>query len=62
MKMDGYTEPKLVPKLSLQVSVREFHNNLVSATKEGALKESRDEDDNILISASTLRSLLPPKF
>ena len=33
VKIDGYTEPKLVPKLLLQVSVRELHKNLVSATK-----------------------------
>ena len=55
MKIDGYTELQLVPKLLLQVSVREFHNNLVSATKYGGLKEARDKYDNILISYSTLR-------
>ena len=30
-KMYGYTEPQLFPKLLLHVSVRELHNNLVSA-------------------------------
>ena len=60
--MDGYTEPQLVPKQLWQVSVREVHNNLVSATKDGGLKEPRDEDDNIIISDYTLRSLLPPQF
>ena len=30
--------------LLLQVSARELHNNLVSATKYGGLKEARDED------------------
>ena len=30
LKMDGHTEPQLVPKLLLQVSVRELYNNLVS--------------------------------
>ena len=29
VKIDGYTEPQLVPKLLLHVSVRELHNNLV---------------------------------
>ena len=29
---------------------------------DGGLKEARDEDDNIIISDSTLRSLLPPQF
>ena len=42
VKIDGYTEPQLVPKLLLQVSVREIHNNIVSATKDGGLKEARD--------------------
>ena len=44
------------------MSVRELHNNLVSATKDGGLKEAIDEDDNILISDYTLRSLLPPQL
>ena len=62
VKIYCYTEPQLVPKFSLQVSVRELHNNRVSATKYGGLKIVRDEDDNIIISDSTLRSLLPPQF
>ena len=62
VKIDGYTEPQLVPKHLLQVSVRELHNNLVSTTKDGELKESRDGDDNIIISDSTLRSLLPTQL
>ena len=62
VKIDGYTEPQLVPKLLLQVSVRELHNNLISAIKYGGPKEARDEDDNIIISDSTLCSLLPPQF
>ena len=35
VKIDGYTEPQLVPKLLFQVSIRELHKNLVSATKDG---------------------------
>ena len=62
VKIDGHTEPKLVPKLLLQVSVRELHKHLVSDTIDGGLKEARDEDDNIIISDSTLYSLLPPQF
>ena len=30
VKMNGYTEPQFVPKLSLQVSIRELYNNLLS--------------------------------
>ena len=33
VKIDGYTEPQLVTKLLFQVSVRELHNNIGSATK-----------------------------
>ena len=62
MKIDGYTEPQIVPKFLLQVSVRELHNNLGSATIYDVLKEAIDEDDNIIISYSTLRSLLPSQF
>ena len=62
VKIDGYTELQLVQKLLLQVSVRELRNNLVSAKKDGGLKEAIYEDDNIIISDSTLRSLFPPQF
>ena len=56
------TEPQLVPKLLLQVSVRELHNSLVSDPNDGGLKDDRDEDGKIIISDSTLRSLLPPQL
>ena len=55
VKIYGYTEPQPVPKLSLQVSVRELHNNLVSNTIDGGIKEVIEENDNIIISDSTLR-------
>ena len=56
--LDDQTEPQLVPKLLLQVSVREPHNSLVSDPNDGGIKYARDEDGNIVISYSTLRSLL----
>ena len=56
------TEPQLVPKLLLQVSVIELHNSLVSDPNDGVLKYSRDEDGKIIISDSTFRSLLPPQL
>ena len=62
VKIDGPTEPQLVPKLLLQVSVRKPHNNIVSNTDNGGLKEAIDEENNIIISDSTLHSLLPPQF
>ena len=59
---DYQTEPQLFPKHLLQVSVREPHNRIVSDTNDGALKDTRYEDNNIIIYDSTLRSLLPPQF
>ena len=55
---DDQTQPQLVPKLLLQVSVREPHNSLVRNPNDGGLKDARDEDDNIIISDSTMRLLL----
>ena len=60
--LDDQSEPQLVPKLLLQVSVRELHNSLVSDPNDGGLKDARDEDGKIIISDSTLRSLLPPQL
>ena len=44
------------------MSVRELHNNLGSDKKDGGPKEARDEDDNIIISDPTLRSLFPTQL
>ena len=44
VKIDSHTEPQLFPKHLLRVSVREFHNNLVSATIDGGLKEAASSD------------------
>ena len=60
--LDKQTEPQLVPKLLLQVSVREPHNILVSNPNDGGMKDARDEDGNIIISDLTLRLLLPPQL
>ena len=59
--VDGQTTPKLVPKVLLQVSVRELNNSMVSPIEEGGLKEARDKDDNIIISDTNLRNILPPQ-
>ena len=60
--LDDQTEPKLVPKLLLQVSVRELNNSLVSDTNDCGTKDARDEDGKIIISDSTLRLLFPPQL
>ena len=60
MIFDDKTESQLVPNFLLQVSIRELHNSLVSDPDDGGLKDTRDEEDNIIISDSTLHSLLTP--
>ena len=59
---DDQTETQLVPKVLLQVSVRELHNSLVSDPNDGGIKYAMDEDDNIFFSDSTLRSMFPPQL
>ena len=60
--LDYHSEPQLVPKLLLRVSVRELYNSLVSDPNDGGIKDARDEDGKIIISDSTLHSLLPPQL
>ena len=59
VNIDGHNEPQLVPIFLLQVYIRELHKKLVSDTDNGGLKEARYAENNIIISDSTLRSLLP---
>ena len=58
--LDDQTESQPSPKLLLQVFVGELNNSLVSDPNDGGLKYARDGDNNIIISNSTFRSLLPP--
>ena len=60
--LDDQTEPQLVPKFLFKVFVIELHNSFVSYPNDVGLKDSRDKDDEIIISDSTLRSLLPPQL
>ena len=53
--LENQTEPQLVPKLLLQVYVRELNNSLVSDPNDGGLKDARDECGKVIISDSTLR-------
>ena len=59
---DDKTEPQLIPKLLLWLSVRELHNSLVSDPNDGGFKDARDEENNIIITDSTFRLLLPPQL
>ena len=56
------TEPQLVPKFLLQVSVIELHNILISDRNDVGHKYARYEDGKIVISDFTFRSLFPPKL
>ena len=49
LSIDEQSRPQLVPKLLLQILVRELHNITVSPSEEGGLKEARDAEDNITI-------------
>ena len=59
---DDQKKPQILPKLLLRVSVRELHNSLVSYPNYLCLQKARDEENNIIIIDSTLRTLLPPQF
>ena len=60
--IDIHSEPQLIPKLLLQVSIQELHNSMVSPSEEVLLKEEIYSDNNIIISDSTLRSIIPPQL
>ena len=48
-----------MPNMLFRVSVQELHHILVSSPEEYVLNEERDEDNNIIISDSTLQNILP---
>ena len=58
----GNSQKQLIPKVLLQFYVQNYHNRMVSPTEEGGLEEARDEDNNIIISDSTLLNILPPQL
>ena len=55
-------EKQFVPKFSFWVSVIELHNIIGSPPEQGGLKKVRYEENNIIISGSTLRNILPPQL
>ena len=62
MNIDGHTKPRIVPKVLLQVSIRELYNSLFIDPVYGGIKYSRDAENNIIITDSTLCLLLPPQL
>ena len=57
VKIDCHTEPQLDPKLLLQVTDKELHNNLVSDIGNS---ERNVESLIMILSSSSLDSLSPP--
>ena len=55
----GNSEKQMVPKLFFQMSFQDIHNRLAIPTEKGVMKEARDEENNIIISGSILRNILP---
>jgi hypothetical protein len=47
-----------VPKLLIEIPIRELHCNLVEAPEKGGLLESRDAAGNIIVSDTTLRKII----
>ena len=57
-----HSEPQVVPKFPLQVSVWELHNSKASPPEDGGRKDSIDASSNIIISDYMLCSILPPQL
>ena len=51
-------EKQRVPKLLLEIPVRELHNLLVAPLAQGGLSQSRDTDGKIVVSDTTLRRII----
>ena len=52
-----------VPKLLLECSMRQFHNDVIASPDDESLLGARHADKNYLIISDTmLRSLLPPQL
>ena len=58
VKGPGSSEKHRVPKLLLEIPVRELHNLLLAPTDQGGLAQSRDEENKILCSDTTLRRII----
>ena len=52
----------MFPNFLFRCMFREIHNSLVSDPNIGGIKEARNEENNIIISDSTLPMLLPPQL
>ena len=59
---DDQTELQMFPKHLLRVSVRKLNTILIGDTNYGGIQEAMDEENNIIISGPTLRTLLPTQL
>jgi hypothetical protein len=60
---DGDGVKTRVPKLLLECSVRELHNELIAPTSEGGLEEAKDRvTGEVIISDTMLRSIMPEQI
>jgi hypothetical protein len=58
VKEPGSNEKRRMPKLLLEIPVRELHNLLVAPLDQGGLSQSRDADVKIIVSHTTLRRII----
>ena len=57
----GKNEKQIVPKRLSYVSIGELHKIMANLPEGGVIKETRDEQNVIIISDSSLRTILPPR-
>ena len=62
LSIEGQVESQFVTKLLLPLLFIELHSSMVGLPEEGRINESRDADNNIIISDSTLRNILPSQL
>ena len=62
MYIESHSELQLVPKLLLQVSIKELNNIIVIPQEEGIITEKRYAYNNIVIIDYMLQNILPPQL
>ena len=62
IKIYGQTKKQTMPRLLFQTSILELNNSMVISYTNVGLKDSIDKENNIIISDSILRNILPPQL
>ena len=60
MIFEDKTEAEMVTKWFFKVSVRKLYKRIFSDKNDGGIKEAKNKENNIIISDSKIRTLLPP--